>query len=188
MPQYKTIGNSTIKVGDFTYGHDGLHIHQWGEGAALTIGKFCSIGHNVTIFLGGDHRTDWITTYPFGHVNAQYFGNPVIGHPKTKGNITIGNDVWIGADSKIMSGVTIGDGAIIAGSAVVVKDVESYSIVGGNPAKFLKYRFDQLIITLLKELAWWDLPINSIKEIIKDLCSSPSEELLNTLIKNNKGI
>lgn len=183
MSFHRRIGNSDINVGDFSYGHEQLHIHQWGEGASLTVGKYCSFGHNITVFLGGDHRTDWITTYPFGHINRQIFGGEdIVGHPKSNGNIVIGNDVWVGADSKIMAGVTIGDGAVIAGSALVVKDVEPYSIVGGNPAKHIKYRFDDNILNLLKKLAWWDLTVNDVKNITKELCSTPTVETVQRLV------
>jgi acetyltransferase-like isoleucine patch superfamily enzyme len=182
LASVKHIGNSRIEVGDYTYGFNGVTVHQWGEGASLTLGKYCSIGYNVTIFLGGDHRTDWITTYPFGHTHREVFGEGIVGHPASKGNIVIGNDVWLGADCKIMAGITIGDGAVIAGSAVVVKDVEPYSIVGGNPGKHLKYRFEPNIVELLKELKWWDLPVETVKSITQDLCSAPTEELLKNLI------
>ena len=187
MPLIEHIGNSKVEIGDYTYGFNNLTVHQWGEGANLTLGKYCSIGHNVTIFLGGDHRTDWITTYPFGHTHREVFGGEdIVGHPATKGNIVIGNDVWLGADCKIMAGITIGDGAVIAGSAVVVKDVESYSIVGGNPAKHLKYRFDPEIIILLSELSWWNLPVETVKTITHNLCSKPTKESLQNLIHNTK--
>jgi acetyltransferase-like isoleucine patch superfamily enzyme len=183
MTTHQRIGDSDIFVDSFTYGHELLNILQWNEGATLTIGKYCSIAHPVTIFLGGDHRTDWITTYPFGHIHGSQFGDPMPGHPKTKGNVIIGNDVWIGADSKIMSGVTIGDGAVIAGSAVVVKDVEPYSVVGGNPAKLLKYRFSPDIIAQLRRLAWWNLPPETVKLITRELCTAPTPQLVQSLIE-----
>ena len=151
----RNVGESRVEIGDFTYGDNELKIRQWGEGASLTIGKYCSIGDGIEIFLGGDHRVDWITTYPFGHTNQAVFNNFAgVGHPQSKGNVVIGNDVWLGSSCKIMSGVSIGDGAVIGGSAVVVKDVAPYSIVGGNPAKLLKYRFDNNTITLLLKLRW----------------------------------
>jgi acetyltransferase-like isoleucine patch superfamily enzyme len=183
MPSTRYIGNSKIEVGDYTYNDTSIAIYQWGEGASLTIGKYCSIGHSVTVFLGGDHRTDWATTYPFGHANRDVFGGEdIVGHPKTNGDVRIGNDVWLGADCKIMSGITIGDGAVIAGSAVVVKDVEPYSIVGGNPAKHLKYRFDPTVVDLLKELSWWNLPAETVKTIIHGLCAAPTEKSIRSLI------
>lgn len=93
----KKIGCSLITVGRFTYGSDDLNIRQWNEGANLKIGSFCSIGQYVTIFLGGNHRVDWVSTFPFGHVYVDELGGPTVtGHPATKGDVTIGNDVWIG--------------------------------------------------------------------------------------------
>lgn len=84
--------------------------------------------------MGGNHRTDWLTTYPFGHIHKDIFTNfSGVGHPATKGSVVIGNDVWIGTNVTIMSGVSIGDGAVIANNSHVVKDVLPYSIVGGNP-------------------------------------------------------
>ena len=86
-----------------------------------------------------------------------------MGHPSCKGDITIGNDVWIGAKATIMSGITIGDGAIIAAGSVVVKDVEPYSMVGGNPAKHLKFRFTEKQIMSLLKISWWNWTEDRIK-------------------------
>ena len=136
-------------IGDFTYGKP--RVHHWGENATLQIGKFCSIAENVNIYLGGNHRIDWITTYPFSAL-TQYFpmAKGIVGHPTTKGNVVIGNDVWIGNGATIMSGVTIGDGAVIGTMAVVAKDVKPYEIVVGNPARLIKKRFnDETIAKLL---------------------------------------
>jgi hypothetical protein len=87
-----------------------------------------------------------------------------MGHPSGKGDIIIGNDVWIGAKSTIMSGVKIGHGAIVAAGAVVTKDVQPYSVVGGNPAKHIKFRFDEKQIEKLLEISWWDWEESKIKE------------------------
>lgn len=183
-----TKGSSKISLGDFTYGENNLTINEWGEGANLSIGKFCSLGDRISIFLGGNHRTDWITTFPFGHTAIDYFGKErVPGHPSTNGDINIGCDVWIGSDVKIFSGITIGNGAVIAGSSVVVKDIEPYSIVGGNPAKLIKYRFNEEIIDLLNRLKWWDLDHQVIKTIRNTLCQQPTAELLTELIKTYRG-
>lgn len=177
------IGSSTVSVGDYTYGDAGLKIKEWGEGASLTIGKYCSLGENITVYLGGNHRTDWITTYPFGHTNQNIFGSTKItGHPSSKGPVTIGNDVWIGADAKILSGVNIGNGAVIAGSSVIAKDVPPYAIVAGNPGVVVKYRFSKSIIDLLEKLAWWDLTAQQVNNIKIVLCAAPNIEILNQLI------
>ena len=91
--------------------------------AKLIVGNFCSIADNVVIYLGGNHRTDWVTTYPFGYIYKNIFNNFYgIGHPSTKGNVIIGNDVWIGGNVTIMSGITIGD-AVIANNSHIVKNI-----------------------------------------------------------------
>ena len=174
---------SPISIGRFTYGFENISIRQWNEGAALNIGAFCSISSNTTIFLGGNHRTDWITTFPFGHIfQSELGGENIKGHPTTNGDVKIGDDVWIGAGVTIMSGLTIGSGAVLSANAHVIKDVLPYEIVGGNPAKTLKKRFEDETIDLLLELKWWNLPLEVIKEITQDLCSQPTKELLVMLI------
>ena len=120
------------------------------------------IREDVVFILGGEHRADWITTYPFNALFSE--GAHITGHPSSKGDIVIGNDVWIGYQSCILSGVTIGNGAIIGAKSVVTKDVPPYAIVAGNPAKFIRYRFPQETIDKLENLAWWDWDISVIKE------------------------
>lgn len=176
-------GKSPISVGRFTYGFESLSIRQWNEGAALRIGAFCSLATNITIFLGGNHRTDWITTFPFGHIfQDELGGENISGHPSTRGDVIIGNDVWIGSGVTIMSGVKIGDGAVLSANACVVKDVMPYHIVGGNPALLIRQRFDNEIIELLLRLKWWDLPLPTIRSITQKLCSKPDKAWLLELI------
>lgn len=173
------IGNSKISVGRFTYGYDNVQIHTLFEGAPLNIGSFCSLAPNITILLGMNHRTDWLTTFPFGHVFKEHLGNSDIeGHPTTRGAVNIGHDVWIGRGSTIMSGVSIGNGAVIAANSHVVKDVAPYSIVGGNPARHIRFRFDQANIDFLLNLKWWDFPTETIKSIAPLLCAAPSDNNL----------
>ena len=148
-------------IGDYTYGCP--EIFDWEEGASLRIGKFCSISSNVKIFLGGEHRADWITTYPFSALNKDWpEASKITGHPRTKGDVIIGNDVWIGYGAVILSGVTIGDGAIIGAMSVVTKNVDSYTIVAGNPAREIKKRFSSNKIRRLMEIKWWNWPIKKI--------------------------
>lgn len=128
---------------------------SFGEGAHLRVGKYCSIADNVKILLGGEHRVDWVTTYPFSFLWPKVAGH-IPGHPKTKGDVIIGNDVWIGMGAFILSGVTIGDGAVVGANALVTKNVPPYAIVGGNPAKIIKYRFDEYTIQKLLKIAWWN--------------------------------
>lgn len=154
--QYRE-GNSDITVGRFTYGHEGITIRQWGEGASLAIGSFCSLSTGITVFLGGNHKLEWITTFPFGHIYVQELGGAgIIGHPATRGNVSIGDDVWIGHGTTIMSGITIG--AVIATNAHAVKDVAPYEIVGGNPAAHIRHRFSTDMVSLLLVLEWWKYP------------------------------
>ncbi len=177
------IGKSHISVGRYTYGFENLMIRQWNEGAALKIGAFCSFANNINIFLGGNHRTDWITTFPFGHIfQEELGGSEILGHPSTKGDVVIGNDVWIGSGATIMSGIHIGDGAVVSANACVVKDVPPYHIVGGNPSKSLKQRFEDDIVEILLRLKWWDLPLEDIKLINKLLSSKPDKAILIELI------
>ena len=182
--RYFSIGNSKITVGSFSYGIENVSVMQWGEGACLTIGSFCSISTNVKVFLGGNHRIDWITTFPFGHIFIDELGGKDIqGHPATNGDVVIGNDVWLAHGVTIMSGVSIGDGAVVAANAHVVNNVPPYCIVGGNPAKEIRYRFNLEIRQLLFELSWWDLPLQVIKSITSDLSQEPNTEILEDMIK-----
>lgn len=172
--------NNIVEVGDFTYGKP--KILHWGEKAELKIGKFCSIADEVVIFLGGNHRIDWITTYPFpAIVNDWPEAKDIEGHPTTKGNVIIGNDVWIGYGATILSGVTVGDGAVIGARAVVTKDVDPYSIVTGNPARLIRKRFDEKVIDKLLAIKWWNWPIEKIKKNIKLLCSGDIDNLFRCL-------
>jgi len=158
-------------VGKYSYGFS--QIQLVGNESKLVIGSFCSIAANCKIFLGANHRSDWNTTFPFGHIYQIPFDNfNGRGHPQSNGDVHIGNDVWIGDSCTIMSGITIGDGAIIAANSHVVKDVEPYSIVGGNPARFIRYRFEETKRHKLLELQWWNWSDSEINQILPTLCSS----------------
>jgi acetyltransferase-like isoleucine patch superfamily enzyme len=135
----------------------------------LKVGSFCSIGGDVTIFLGGNHRVDWITTYPFSVFRECAKGIP--GHPHSKGDVVIGNDVWIGSGATVLSGLSIGDGAVIGACAVVTKNVPDYAIVGGNPGRVLKMRFSQKEIEILQKLRWWEWPDETIDRAMPILLS-----------------
>jgi virginiamycin A acetyltransferase len=158
------IKNPQIKVGDYTYYDDPegpeafeknvLYLFDF-IGDKLIIGKFCQIATGVTFIMNGaNHSTEGFSTYPF-KVFGQSWSEA---HLKTifKGNTIIGNDVWIGYKATIMPGVKVGDGAIIAAESLVTKDIEPYTIVGGNPAKEIRKRFDPEIIDLLVKLQWWN--------------------------------
>ena len=156
--------NPAIDVGDFSYAAS-HPIVMFPDEAKLHIGKFCSIGRNVHFYMGGNHRTDWISTYPFNVLLPETYQD-IKGHPASKGDIRIGNDVWIANDVKIMSGVHIGDGAVIATGALVTNDVKPYTIVGGVPACFIKYKFNICYVDLLKKMKWWDWPLEKIAEAV----------------------
>jgi acetyltransferase-like isoleucine patch superfamily enzyme len=163
-----------IKIGDYTYGHPAMMC--WDDKTSVTIGKFCSIARGVTIMVGGEHRSDWITTYPFNRLMKSFRG--IEGHPHRKGDIVIGNDVWIGGGTKIMSGVKIGNGCVIGANSLVTKDIPAYCVCGGLPAKIIRKRFSDEIISKLQEIRWWDFSEKEITEIIPLLQSEEIEELI----------
>lgn len=173
----------SISKGKHSYGNP--TITDTTNTANLYIGNFCSIAMNVTVFLGGNHRTDWVTTYPFGHIHKEIFntfnGN---GHPATKGDVIIENDVWIGKNTTIMSGVRIGSGAVIAANSHVVKDVEPYSLVGGNPARHIKYRFTKEQIDKLLEIKWWDWNDDKINKYVPLLCNNDIDSFIEAAEQN----
>jgi hypothetical protein len=154
---------------------------RWADSdGKLSIGKFCSIASGVKILLGGEHRIDWVTTYPFSALTAAWpTGNQIFGLPASKGDVVIGNDVWIGTDATIMSGVKIGNGAVIGAGAVVASDVPDYGIVLGNPARVTRKRFSDDVILRLLRLKWWDWPDRTIREAVPLLCSNNVELFLN---------
>lgn len=177
------VSNAQAWVGRFTYDIANITIRRSKE-AKLRIGRFCSISENLTVYLGGNHRTDWVTTYPFGKLYTDIFGQHVIeGHPHSKGDVVIGNDVWIGASVTIMSGVTIGDGAVIAAGSHVVSDVEAYAIVGGNPARLIRHRFTENMRQKLVQLKWWELPPEKIVALIPALCDTPDDATIDAWLR-----
>lgn len=178
--------NHNLSVGRYTYGHESLTILDWGEGAKLRIGAFCSIAQSVEIFLGGNHRVDWATTFPFGHIfRNELGGEGILGHPATRGDVIIGNDVWLGRGARIMSGITIGDGAVVAAGALVVRDIAPYEIWGGNPARRIRIRFAPDIVDGLLDLKWWTWPEHILREAAALLSQPPDHVTLAALRKLN---
>ncbi|MDY2586813.1 CatB-related O-acetyltransferase [Winogradskyella aquimaris] len=182
------IANPNIIVGDYTYYDDFEDVYNFEKnvkylfdfiGDKLIIGKFCMIASGVTFIMnGGNHLTEAITTYPFAIFGVDW-QNAMQGKSyPTKGDTVIGNDVWIGHDATIMPGVTIGDGAIIASKSVVTKDVEPYSIVGGNPAIMIRKRFDDIKINQLLELQWWNWDIEKITKNVHHLTGNDLNKLI----------
>lgn len=151
-------------------------VHDWQEGTTLSIGAFTSIADDVHIFLGGHHRTDWISSYPFPAFLEEARNIPDFGG--TRGDVRIGNDVWLASGCTILSGVTVGDGAVVAARSIVTRDVAPYAIVAGNPARVIGWRFDEETRKALLAAAWWTWPEQEIRAIAPLLCSDRTAELL----------
>lgn len=169
-----------VSLGEHSYFAD-LLFQRWGK-ETIKIGKYCSISQQVKILAGGNHRTDTVSTYPFdtmfdvlkpGTVDRSYVCNPLF--PQ---DIVIGNDVWIGWGATISGSLTIGDGAVIAGGAQVFTDIPAYAIAVGNPAKVMKYRFNEEVVESLLEIAWWNWPDEYLRRRI-DRFYLPVEEFIN---------
>jgi len=153
----------------------------WGPDAKLRIGRYCSLAGEITVILQAEHRPDWITTYPFTVKRGKQWPEvrKIKGHPTTKGDIIIGNDVWIGWGVVLLSGITIGDGAVVGAYSVVAKDIPPYCIAVGNPVRNRKkLRFSQDIVEKLLEIRWWDWPEEKIRENIDLICSDKIEEFV----------
>jgi len=164
------------EIGRFSYGNPSVQFED--EGGVLKIGHFCSIAEGVKILLGGEHRVDWVTTYPFNVRFRSAWG--IEGHPRSKGDVVIGHDVWVGMDVVIISGVTIGNGAVIGARAVVTRDVPAYGIVAGNPAGLVRMRFDDETIARLQAVAWWDWPDERIERFVPLMLSGDVAGFLRT--------
>lgn len=155
----------SVTVGNYTYGE--INVEASNVGGHLYIGNFCSIGPRVTFILNSEHRIDTISTYPFKVLCTQTEAHESF----SKGDIIVGDDVWIGYGVTIMSNVKIGQGAIIAAGAVVTKDVPPYAIVGGVPAKIIKYKFDKETIDELMKIDYSILKKEDIENNIEILYS-----------------
>lgn len=179
-----------IVVGDYTYYDDCVDptgfeknnvLFNYPEfGDKLIIGKYCALAQGVKFIMGAaNHRLSSITTYPFSVMGGAWSQNapPHLSQLPKKGDTVVGNDVWIGRESVIMPGVKIGDGAIVAAYSVVAKDVEPYCVVGGNPAKLIKKRFDDELVRLLLKFRWWDLPADEVSELVPLLCDDDIERV-----------
>ncbi len=175
----RLVGTANVKhscnVGSYTFINSGTTLFP-----ATKMGKFCSIGKNCE--LGAfDHPITWLSSSPIQYNLKLHFPDYIedfeqkkIERPK---ETVFGNDIWVGSLAVVKRGLTIGDGAIIAGGSVVVKDVPPYAIVGGVPAKVLKYRFDEETIKRLMKLQWWGMPIKDLKDISFDNINKALDEL-----------
>ncbi|MCW6534707.1 type B chloramphenicol O-acetyltransferase [Sphingomonas lycopersici] len=164
----RQVTHPNISVGRYSYYSGYYHGHSFDDCARfllpdadadkLVIGSFCSIGSGAAFIMAGNqgHRNDWISTFPFFWMpEVPAFAGAANGY-QPAGDTIIGNDVWIGSEAIIMPGVTIGDGAVIGTRALVARDVKPYAIVGGNPARVIRKRFDDADIARLLALKWWD--------------------------------
>ncbi len=165
---------TTYTYGSYTYGRPTVVFDY--QGAVCTVGKYCSIAEDVTIFLGGEHHIDTVASYPFCELGV----GAALVNGFSKGDVVIGSDVWIGQGAVILSGVTIGDGAVIGAAAVVASDVPPYAVMIGNPARILRYRFSEPQIAELLEVRWWDWERQRI-EACAHLLSGPVDAFLESL-------
>jgi len=144
-----------------------------GKGAPVHIGSYSGVHYTVTVVTGGQHHPDWVSLMHAHDEDGQWV--TAENHVVDRGPVTIGSDCWVAYEALIMSGVRIGHGAVVAARAVVVKDVEPYAVVGGNPGKVIRYRFEEPVREALLRIAWWDWPRKKVAAH-KDLIHSPQVE------------
>lgn len=156
-----------VVYGTGSYGTPTIHAFDH-DPTRLLVGNYCSIGGSY--LLGGQHPIEHVTTYPL-RINLRLEGAGTDGNPAPRGDIVVGSDVWTGYGSWILSGVTIGDGAVVATGAVVTKDVPPYAIVGGVPAKVIKYRHAEEQRAALLDIRWWDWPAEEVRAAVPFLAS-----------------
>jgi chloramphenicol O-acetyltransferase type B len=184
------VTNPNIVVGRYSYYSGYYHGHSFDDCARylladrtdvdkLIIGSFCSIGSGVAFIMAGNqgHRSDWISTFPFFYMNEEPAFSNALNAYQPAGDTVVGSDVWIGSEAMIMPGIKIGHGAVIGSRALVTKDVAPYTIIGGNPAKPIRKRFSDEEITMLLKIAWWDWPLEEIKDAMKLLCTGDIKSL-----------
>jgi len=171
-----------VSVGFRSYGELNVYSYSNGKDESLRIGSYVSIANNVSFILGGNHNINTITTYPL----KTFILNVSYQDAFSRGPIIIENEVWIGFGATILSGVTVGKGAIIAANSVVVKDIPAYSVAAGNPAKVIKYRFESDIIQKLEKIELTDFSDVFIKDKIDDYYRTINnkEDILNIIKKN----
>ncbi|MEB0040436.1 MULTISPECIES: CatB-related O-acetyltransferase [unclassified Pseudomonas] len=181
LPEKIRLRYPKYSFGVGTYGMP--EVIRFGQGAVLTVGAYTSIATGVKILLGGEHRTDWVTTYPFPAMISEV--NDILDFSTTKGDVVIGSDCWICTDAMILSGVTVGHGAIVAAGAMVNRNVAPFSVVGGNPCKFIRWRFDEETRATLLQSAWWEWPIEEVKAMARTLCSADIDGFIRYINERN---
>lgn len=180
------ITRANIEVGDYSYYDDPQGVERFESnvlyhfdfiGDRLIIGRYCSIAAETRFIMnGGNHATDWFTTFPFPIFGEGWETAQPVAWPH-RGDTVVGHDVWIGYGSTIMPGVTIGDGAVVATASVVTKDVAPYAVVGGNPAQLIRYRFDEATRRALSEIAWWNWDAEKVTRNVRAIYSGDLEAL-----------
>lgn len=165
-----------VIAGKYSYGI--INLYDFKNGSKLIIGNCCSIARNVTFCLGGEHNYKAISTFPFENVNDDKITS------SSKGDIVIGDDVWIGMNSTILSGVKIGKGAVIAAGSIVTEDVDEFCIYGGVPAKFIKKRFDDSVIKKIKSIDYSKINDSNISEVAKLLNCTIDVNRLDDMLKD----
>lgn len=160
-----------VRVGSHSYFNGGVRVHRYHEtiDGHVTVGRYCSIADDVEFFLGGNHHPEWVSTYPH-HAHPDEISS--------RGDIIIGNNVWIGRNAAVLSGVRVGDGAVIGAHALVTADVRPYAIVGGVPATEIRRRFDDDTIDALLDLRWWDWSDEKVREFASLLQSTDVQRFL----------
>ncbi|HOS94937.1 MAG TPA: CatB-related O-acetyltransferase, partial [Armatimonadota bacterium] len=165
----RLVASGRADVGAHSYGSPTVRTFDHDD-TRLVVGRYCSAAHGVTITLGGEHPTDRVTTFPL-RTRLNLPGAGTDGFPSSRGDVVIGNDVWIGAHAHLLSGVTIGDGAVVGAGAIVTRDVAPYSIVSGSPARHRRYRVPEDLIPALLEIAWWNWPDDIVRARVETLSS-----------------
>jgi virginiamycin A acetyltransferase len=184
------VNHPNIRIGDYTIYNDfkndprdfqknNVLYHFPGSWDKLTIGKFCSVACGARFLMNiSNHTLKSLSTYPFPLFGEEWSHDLKLGQTwDFRGDIVVGNDVWIGYEAVILSGVTIGDGAIIGTRALVNKDVQPYTIVGGMPAKPIRKRYPDSIIEVLLSLKWWNWPEERIQKALPFIQTGDIESL-----------
>lgn len=166
-----------VTIGRHSYGLPEVVTFGGDQRTCLRIGNYVSMGRDVQFLLGGNHRVDWITTFPL-RKRLGLPGADADGHPASKGDVAIGNDVWLGLGAQILSGVVIGDGAVVGAHAVVTRSVRPYAIVAGSPAREVRRRFNDEQVERLLKVAWWNWSDSKVRDEVEQLCNPDIEAFL----------
>jgi len=164
-----------VKIGRYSHNLGGQSFLYCSEQSPVEIGAFCAIGPGVLFVCQADHPSE--TASSFGLQNQIFKTKTMNEYLRTKGPIVVGNDVWVGARAIILSGVTIGDGAVVAAGSVVTKNVPPYAVVGGNPAKFIRNRFSDDTVAAMQKICWWDWPLERLMQE-KTAFNLPAEQFV----------